>query len=130
MLKRGSRGRALGSVTMAAAVAAILGGCATTPNTSASLAPPNNYRQQVVAKVRESEVQTSELIYVGITQPKQMWTGIQNGGTRPAVCVQVERPNIFGIKAAWFYLFYFENGKVEGYKLQTGREPWSSVSRR
>ena len=106
-----------------------LGGCATAPNTSASLAPPKNYRQQVVAKVRQSEVQRLELLYVGITQPKQMWTGIQNGGTRPAVCVQVERPNIFGIRAAWFYLFYFENGKVEGYKLQTPSPPASPRSR-
>jgi hypothetical protein len=105
---------------MAAVVgAAMLGGCATGPNTSASMAPPKNYRQQVVAKVRESEVQLSELLYVGITQPKQMWTGIQNGGTRPAVCVQVERANIFGVRAAWFYLFFFENGKVDGYKLGT-----------
>jgi hypothetical protein len=119
MLKRGSRGRALSGVTVAAVVAAILGGCATAPNTSASLAPPKNYRQQVVAKLRQMEESPSALLYVGITQPKQMWTGIQNGGTRPAVCVQVERPNIFGMRAAWFYLFYFENGQVEGYKMQT-----------
>lgn len=119
MLKRGSRGRALGSVTMVAAVAAILGGCATTPNTSASLAPPKNYRQLVAAKLRQMEEDPSALLYVGITQPKQMFTGIQNGGTRPAVCVQVERPNIFGARAAWYYLFYFENGQVEGHKMQT-----------
>jgi hypothetical protein len=48
-----------------------------------------------------------------------MFTGIQNGGTRPAVCVQVERPNIFGARAAWYYLFYFESGQVEGHKMQT-----------
>jgi hypothetical protein len=98
---------------------AALGGCGTGPNTSASLAPPKNYRQQVVAKLRQMEDNPSALLYVGITQPKQMWTGIQNGGTRPAVCVQVERPNIFGVRAAWYYLFFFENGQVEGYRLQT-----------
>ncbi len=46
-----------------------------------------------------------------------MFVGLFNGGTRPAVCVQVERPNIFGLRAAWYYLFYFENGKVDGYKM-------------
>ena len=116
MLKGVSRGRALSGVTVAAGVAAILGGCATAPNTSASLAPPKNYRQQVAAKLRQME-DPSALLYVGITQPKQMWTGIQNGGTRPAVCVQVERPNIFGARAAWYYMFYFENGQVDGHKM-------------
>ncbi len=56
------------------------------------------------------------LQYVGITKPKPMWLGIFLGGTRPAVCVQVERPNIFGARAAWYYVFYFENGRVDGHK--------------
>jgi hypothetical protein len=119
MPKWGSRGWALGCGSAVAVMVATLGGCATGPNTSASLAPPKNYRQQVVAKLRQMEDNPSALLYVGITQPKQMWTGIQNGGTRPAVCVQVERPNIFGVRAAWYYLFFFENGQVEGYRLQT-----------
>jgi hypothetical protein len=110
---------ALRVAVVVAAAAAPFGGCATAPNTSAALAPPKNYRQQIVAKLRQMEDNPSALLYVGMTSPKQMWTGIQNGGTRPAVCVQVERPNIFGVRAAWFYLFYFENGQVEGYKLQT-----------
>jgi hypothetical protein len=45
-----------------------------------------------------------------------MFVGLLAGGVRPAVCVQVERPNIFGARAAWYYLFYFENGQVDGYK--------------
>jgi hypothetical protein len=63
----------------------------------------------------------SAVQYVGITQPRMMFVGILNGGTRPAVCVQVERPNVFGSRAAWYYTFYFENGKVDGFKrMYTG----------
>jgi hypothetical protein len=92
-----------------------LAGSATTQAGSASLAPPKNYRQQIAAKLQHME-DPSTLQYVGITQPKQMFVGLLAGGVRPAVCVQVERPNIFGARAAWYYLFYFENGQVDGYK--------------
>jgi hypothetical protein len=92
-----------------------LAGSATTQAGSASLAPPKNYRQQIAAKLQQME-DPSTLQYVGITQPKQMFVGLLAGGVRPAVCVQVERPNIFGARAAWYYLFYFENGQVDGYK--------------
>jgi len=119
MSHRGSRGPTLGGLAVGAIVTVLLGGCATAQgDSSASLAPPKNYRQQVAAKLRQME-DPSVLQYVGITQPKQMFTGIQNGGTRPAVCVQVERPNIFGVRAAWYYMFYFENGQVDGHKMQT-----------
>jgi len=43
--------------------------------------------------------------------------GLIAGGVRPAVCVQVERPNIFGARAARYYLFYFENGPLDGFKM-------------
>jgi hypothetical protein len=29
----------------------------------------------------------------------------------------VERPNIFGARAARYYLFYFENGPLDGFKM-------------
>ena len=123
MLKQGTWARALGGVAVVAVVAALLGGCATTQansggsqGSSASLAPPKNYREQIVAKLRQMEDDPSGIQYVGITQPREMFVGLFNGGTRPAVCVQVERPNIFGVRAAWYYLFYFENGQVDGFK--------------
>jgi hypothetical protein len=122
MTKQGMFRRMPGGVVVAAVVAAavaLVSGCSTAPNNSASLAPPKNYRQQVAAKIRQMEDNPSVIQYVGVTRPKQMWTGIQNGGTRPAVCAQVVRPNIFGLKAAWYYLFYFENGQVHGYRMQT-----------
>jgi len=101
--------------------AALCAGCATTDGSSASLAPPKNYREQIAAKLRQMGEDTSALQYVGITQPKMMFVGIFNGGTRPAVCVQVERPNVFGQRAAWYYTFYFENGQVDGFKrMYTG----------
>jgi hypothetical protein len=97
-----------------------LGGCATVPSDSAALAPPKNYKQLVAAKLRQMEDDPSAIQYVGITRPQQMFVGILAGGTRPAVCVQLERPNIFGMRAAWYYRFYFENGKVDGHKMMTG----------
>src|SRR5262245_52983486 len=121
MLKQGTCARALGGVAAALAVAPLFAGCATTEGSSAaSLAPPKNWREQVAAKLREME-DPSVIQYVGITQPKEMFVGIFNGGTRPAVCVQVERPNIFGARAAWYYSFYWENGQVDGFKrVSTG----------
>lgn len=117
MLKQWGCARALGGVAAMAVVASLLGGCATTQASSASLAPPKNYREQIAAKLRQMEDNPSAIQYVGITQPRQMFVGLIAGGTRPAVCVQVERPNIFGARAAWYYLFYFENGQVDGYKM-------------
>jgi len=113
MLRQVARARALGGVAAAAVVAVLLAGSATQAS-SGSLAPPKNYRQQIAAKLQQME-DPSSLQYVGITQPKQMFVGLIAGGMRPAVCVQVERPNIFGARAAWYYLFYFENGQVDGY---------------
>jgi|RhiMetdeSRZDD1v2_1073273.scaffolds.fasta_scaffold155423_3 hypothetical protein len=46
-----------------------------------------------------------------------MWLGIF--GNRIAVCAQVERPNVFGVRAAWFYKFYWENGRIHGGKMGT-----------
>ena len=117
MLSLEMRGRALGGVAMVAVVAAVLGGCATAPSDSAALAPPRNYKQLVAAKLRQMEDDPSAIQYAGITRPQQMFVGLFAGGTRPAVCVQVERPNIFGMRAAWYYRFYFENGKVDGHKM-------------
>ena len=119
MARQGEIRRTAGGAAVAvvaAVTASLVGGCATTPNTAASVAPPRNYRQPVAVKLRQME-DPAPLLYVGVTTPKQMWTGIQNGGTRPAVCVQVERPNIFGARAAWYYLFYFENGQAEGHRM-------------
>jgi hypothetical protein len=119
MSKQGTHARALAGAAAALVGAVLFAGCATSEgSSSASLAPPKNLREQVAAKLRETE-DPSVIQYVGITQPKVMWTGIQNGGNRPAVCVQVERPNVFGARAAWYYLFYFENGKVDGHQTQT-----------
>jgi len=114
MLRQGTCARALGGVAAVAVVAALLGGSTATHAGSGSLAPPKNYREQIAAKLQQME-DPSTIQYVGITQPKQMFVGLLAGGMRPAVCVQVERPNIFGTRAAWYYLFYFESGQVDGY---------------
>jgi hypothetical protein len=95
----------------------VAGGCASTQGSSpAALAAPANYRQLVAAKIREME-DVSALQAVEISRPRERFVGLINGGTRPAVCVRVVRPNIFGASAAWYYFFYFENGKADGYKF-------------
>jgi hypothetical protein len=115
MLDPGSCGGTMGRLAAVAVVAMFVAGCVTAQGDSASLTPPKNYRQQVAAKLRQME-DPSVIQYVGITEPKMIFVGLFNGGTRPAVCVQVERPNIFGARAAWYYLFYFENGQADGFK--------------
>jgi hypothetical protein len=115
MRKHGTSARALGGVAMALAVVALSVGCATTDVSSSSLALPKNYREQIAAKLRQME-DPSVIQYVGITQPKTMFVGIMNGGTRPAVCVQVDRPDLFGVRGSWYYSFYAENGQVDGFK--------------
>jgi hypothetical protein len=41
----------------------MLAGCATAPSNTAAWAPPKNYRQQVVAKLRQMEENPSALLY-------------------------------------------------------------------
>jgi hypothetical protein len=82
---------------------------------SASQALPKNYREQIAAKLRQME-DPSVIQYVGITQPVPIFVGILKGGTRPGVCVQVDRPDLLGARGSWFYLFYAENGQVDGFK--------------
>jgi hypothetical protein len=115
MRKHGTCARALGGFATALAVAALSAGCTTTDASSPSLALPKNYREQIAAKLRQME-DPSVIQYVGITQPKTMFVGIMNGGTRPAVCVQVDRPTPFGDRGTWYYSFYAENGQVDGFK--------------
>ena len=79
-------------------------------------AAPKNYVQQIAAKLRQMEENTAVITYVGITKPRERFVGLFQGGNRTAVCATVMRPNIFNMSAAWYYLFYFENGKVEGFK--------------
>jgi hypothetical protein len=59
---------------------------------------------------------TSVIEYVGITKPRERFVGLLYGGTRTAVCATVVRPNIFGASAAWYYVFYMENGQLDGFK--------------
>ena len=44
------------------------------------------------------------------------WVGIFNGGTRPTVCVKLMRPNLFGMSATFVYLFYFDDGRADGFQ--------------
>jgi hypothetical protein len=108
--------RALGGVAAALVGTALFAGCATSEGSAASQALPKNYREQIAAKLRQME-DPSVIQYVGVTQPKAIFVGLLKGGTRPGVCVRVDRPDLLGARGSWFYSFYAENGQVEGYKV-------------
>ena len=116
MSKHGTCARALGGVAAALVGTALFAGCATSESSSASQALPKNYREQIAVKLRQME-DPSLIQYVGVTQPRNTFVGILKGGTRPAVCVRVDRPDILGARGSWFYTFYAENGQVDGYKV-------------
>jgi hypothetical protein len=116
-------GRCLRGVFGAAAIAALVSGCASTAETASgggalatnTIVAPTNYRQAVPAKLRQME-DASTISAAEITKPHERWMGLINGGTRPVVCVRLVRPNILGTPATYFYMFYFDNGVADGYQ--------------
>ena len=107
-----------GGAFCAAALAAVLVavGSSGAAAQSASGAVPKNYVPLVAAKLRQMEEDTFVIQYVGITKPRERFVGLIYGGSRIAICATVMRPNIFGVTAAWYYVFYFENGQIQGFK--------------
>src|SRR2546423_779678 len=85
------------------------------PSTAGSDAAPANYRQTVAAKLRRM-VDVATIRSPQITKPHMKWVGIFNGGTRPTVCVKLVRPNLLGNPATYVYLFYFDNGRADGFQ--------------
>jgi hypothetical protein len=106
-------GRMLRVAVTAATLVSASSGVA--PAQSASGVVPKNYVQLIAAKLRQME-NPSVVEYAGITKPRERFVGLFYGGSRIAVCARVVRPNFFGASAAWYYMFYFENGRVEGFK--------------
>jgi hypothetical protein len=100
-------------------ICALSSGCATTGTASggdSSNAVPPAYKQIIAAAVRSWEdgaaVQSGQ-----ISAPHVRWMGLAYGGTRPAVCVLLIKPLLFGnIGPAW-YLFYFDNGRPDYVRL-------------
>ena len=98
-------------------VAAILGGCASAGmGAGGSISAPPNYRQLIAAKLRQWE-DVSTIRSARITAPHQRFVGLQSGGTRPTVCVELGMPNLIGAPGTTFYVFYFDNGQVDGNKV-------------
>jgi hypothetical protein len=109
-------------VLRAAALVAILLsgllGCASNAAMAAgprSTAVPANYRQLVAAKLRQM-IDVSVVRSPQISGPRQRFVGLFQGGTRPTVCVRLTKPNSFGLSAVHLYLFYFDNGRAEGFQ--------------
>ena len=106
-------GRAIPAAVAAAVLVSASSGTAPAQGTSSVV--PKNYAQLIAAKLRQME-DPSVIQYAGITKPGERFVGLFYGGSRTAVCARVVRPNFFGASAAWYYMFYFENGRVEGFK--------------
>ena len=109
-------GRAWRAAAAATVFVSVLSGTASAQGKSGAV--PKNYAQLIAAKLRQMEDDTTVIQSVGITKPRERFVGLFQG-TRPAVCATVVRPNIFGMSAAWYYMFYFENGQVQGFKQAT-----------
>ncbi len=99
-------------------ISAILVGCAsagTLTGGGGSVSAPPNYRQLIAAKLRQWE-DVSTIRFAEISQPHQKFVGLIYGGTRPTVCVKLGLPNLIGAPGTFYYLFYFSDGQVDGYK--------------
>jgi hypothetical protein len=111
-------GRKLCAVAASGAFVAIFAGAMAgfaTPGAAGSSAAPANYRQAVAAKLRRM-VDVRTVKSPQITKPHMKFVGLFNGGTRPTVCVRLMRPNLLGMPAAYVYLFYFDDGRADGYQ--------------
>jgi hypothetical protein len=80
-----------------------------------SVAVPANYRQLAAAKLRQM-INVSTIRSPQISWPQERWLGVFHGGMRPAICVRLITPNILGMPGAYFYLFWFDNGRVDGFQ--------------
>ena len=108
---------------IAIALALAASGCASTGSLTGggnNSAPPN-YRQAIAAKLRQWE-KVSDIRSAEITKPHNRFVSIIYGGTRPAVCVKLLAPSMFGTLVTSYYLFVFDNGVADGYKQMAGSQ--------
>jgi hypothetical protein len=106
---------------LAIAFALASSGCASSSSFTGSgnLAAPPNYRQAIAAKLKQLE-KVSDISSAEITKPHNRFVSIIYGGTRPAVCVKLFLPNLFGNPVPHYYLFIFDNGVPDGFKQMAG----------
>jgi hypothetical protein len=110
--------RKLAAVAASAISVAIFAGmmaAIATPSAAGSTAAPANYRQAVAAKLRRM-VDVSTVRSPQISKPHMKFLGLFNGGTRPTVCVKLMRPNVLGMQGTYVYLFYFDDGRADGFQ--------------
>jgi hypothetical protein len=108
-------GRKCRAVAASVVLVPIFAGAIATPSAAGSDAAPANYRQAVAAKLRRM-LDVNTIRSPQISKPHMKWLGIFNGGTRPTVCVRLMRPNLLGMQATFTYLFYFDNGRADGFQ--------------
>jgi hypothetical protein len=117
-----------------AALALVLGGCATDAAETApaakaressagassnpSYAAPPGYRQLVARAVAEAyakgNLPMSRILKAEITSPADGWMGITGGGNRPIVCVRltVKSQGLFSDQSTYVAGYTFEKGRV------------------
>jgi len=98
----------------------MLGACQTTGQgdalRKAQMRVPSDYRTQAVKFFQGYLKDPYSVRSAEISAPMEQFTGVINGGTRPAVCVRFNAKNAFGAYVGLrSHLIWFENGKVEGH---------------
>jgi hypothetical protein len=106
--------RGAAGISVIAMAAAFLSGCASTGTVAGGgSSAPANYRKAVAVELRQME-DVSTIKSPEISQPYEKFMGLYRGGTRTVVCVKLARPNIIGMIAVYYYLFYFTDGHADG----------------
>jgi hypothetical protein len=106
-------------VCRAAAILAVLGGCAT-PDVAhveekgqgkSPTAVPQNYRQLVASKILE-RTDRQKIRRAQISRPQVAWVGLLQGGNRPVVCAVIFRETPLFAEGRDCWLVTFQDGKV------------------
>lgn len=98
----------------------MLAGCQTTGQSdaasNANMRVPPDYRMQAVKFFQGYLKDPYSVRSAEISAPMEQFTGLINGGTRPAVCVRFNAKNAFGAYVGLrSHLIWFEKGKVQGH---------------
>lgn len=79
----------------------------------------NHLRQQRPASYRQLIIRYLQATHYApyirralISQPYEEWTGLINGGHRPAVCVEVYRETPLFAEARDIWIFSFQDGQI------------------
>lgn len=102
-------------VAVAVALALSAAGCVSAGGTQASLLEqlPPDYRQQILAALRQDGLQPIDLRFAEISPLGPGFFGVMNGGTHNVVCVRVPaRDYLHGLNGREFFTYEFSGGSI------------------